>query len=129
MKVGSTQWRCDPCVVCVVSRKNRCRNSDVRERRGFKEDVVTGIERGECHNERPTRTRCPGCFSSSLGYRVPCAPCPGSYRVGMARLPRDLLHPSIFFYRVSVWRAKFDSLGSNNTAVKFEIRLEVDFEI
>ncbi|GBP11473.1 hypothetical protein EVAR_92965_1 [Eumeta japonica] len=32
--------------VCGVSRKDRCRNCDVRERRGVKEEVVTGAERG-----------------------------------------------------------------------------------
>ncbi|GBP81895.1 Segmentation polarity homeobox protein engrailed [Eumeta japonica] len=32
--------------MCVVSRKDRCRNSDVSERCGLKEDVVTRAERG-----------------------------------------------------------------------------------
>ncbi|GBP29758.1 hypothetical protein EVAR_94598_1 [Eumeta japonica] len=32
--------------MCGVSRKDRCRDSDVRERCGVKEDVVTGVERG-----------------------------------------------------------------------------------
>ncbi|GBP74848.1 hypothetical protein EVAR_55346_1 [Eumeta japonica] len=32
--------------ICEVSRKDRCRNSDVRERCGSKEDVVTRVERG-----------------------------------------------------------------------------------
>ncbi|GBP89818.1 hypothetical protein EVAR_66708_1 [Eumeta japonica] len=32
--------------MCGVSRKDRCRNSDVRERRALKEDVVTRVERG-----------------------------------------------------------------------------------
>ncbi|GBP46579.1 hypothetical protein EVAR_21735_1 [Eumeta japonica] len=32
--------------MCGVSRKDRCRNSDVRERCGLKEDVVTRVERG-----------------------------------------------------------------------------------
>ncbi|GBP74482.1 Mariner Mos1 transposase [Eumeta japonica] len=32
--------------MCGVSRKDRCRNSDVRERCGSKEDVVTRVERG-----------------------------------------------------------------------------------
>ncbi|GBP64274.1 hypothetical protein EVAR_45322_1 [Eumeta japonica] len=31
--------------VCGVPRKDRCRNSDVRERCGLKEDVVTWVER------------------------------------------------------------------------------------
>ncbi|GBP61917.1 hypothetical protein EVAR_41732_1 [Eumeta japonica] len=30
---------------CGVSRKDSCRNSDVRKRFGFKEDVVTRVER------------------------------------------------------------------------------------
>ncbi|GBP20184.1 hypothetical protein EVAR_82057_1 [Eumeta japonica] len=46
MKVESMRWRCDLCVVCGVSLKDRCRNSDVWERCGLKEDVVTGVERG-----------------------------------------------------------------------------------
>ncbi|GBP43316.1 hypothetical protein EVAR_31200_1 [Eumeta japonica] len=33
------------CGVCGVSRKDRCRNSDVRERCGLKKDVVTWVER------------------------------------------------------------------------------------
>ncbi|GBP36261.1 hypothetical protein EVAR_85509_1 [Eumeta japonica] len=32
--------------MCRVSWKDRCRNSNVRERCGLKEDVVTGVERG-----------------------------------------------------------------------------------
>ncbi|GBP51684.1 hypothetical protein EVAR_48307_1 [Eumeta japonica] len=32
--------------VCGVPRKDLCRNNDVRERCGLKEDVVTGVERG-----------------------------------------------------------------------------------
>ncbi|GBP50991.1 hypothetical protein EVAR_37148_1 [Eumeta japonica] len=32
--------------MCGVSRKDRCRNSDVRERCGLKGDVVTKVERG-----------------------------------------------------------------------------------
>ncbi|GBP90131.1 hypothetical protein EVAR_68630_1 [Eumeta japonica] len=32
--------------MCRVSRKDRCRNSDVRQRCGLKEDVVTRVERG-----------------------------------------------------------------------------------
>ncbi|GBP71598.1 hypothetical protein EVAR_10811_1 [Eumeta japonica] len=32
--------------MCGVSRNDRCRNSDVGERCGLKEDVVTGVERG-----------------------------------------------------------------------------------
>ncbi|GBP35741.1 Putative uncharacterized protein FLJ37770 [Eumeta japonica] len=36
--------------MCGVSRKDRCRNSDVRERRGLKEDVVIGVERAESSN-------------------------------------------------------------------------------
>ncbi|GBP13915.1 Nose resistant to fluoxetine protein 6 [Eumeta japonica] len=47
--------------VCEVSRKDRCRNSDVRERCGLKKDVVTGIERGMLrwfgHLERTNETR------------------------------------------------------------------------
>ncbi|GBP13100.1 hypothetical protein EVAR_93069_1 [Eumeta japonica] len=31
--------------MCGVSHKDRCRNSDVRERCGLKEDVVTRVER------------------------------------------------------------------------------------
>ncbi|GBP58696.1 hypothetical protein EVAR_97099_1 [Eumeta japonica] len=31
--------------MCEVSRKDICRNSDVKERCGFKEDVVTRVER------------------------------------------------------------------------------------
>ncbi|GBP27034.1 hypothetical protein EVAR_11269_1 [Eumeta japonica] len=31
--------------MCGVSRKDRCRNSDVRARCGLKDDVVTGVER------------------------------------------------------------------------------------
>ncbi|GBP37372.1 hypothetical protein EVAR_22834_1 [Eumeta japonica] len=34
------------CSKCGVSRKDRCRNSDVRERCGLKEDAVTRVERG-----------------------------------------------------------------------------------
>ncbi|GBP34950.1 WD repeat-containing protein 13 [Eumeta japonica] len=34
------------CIMCGVSRKDRCRNSDVRERCGLKEDVMTRGERG-----------------------------------------------------------------------------------
>ncbi|GBO98639.1 hypothetical protein EVAR_176_1 [Eumeta japonica] len=33
--------------MCGVSRKDRCRNSDVRERYGWNEDVVTREERRE----------------------------------------------------------------------------------
>ncbi|GBP62731.1 hypothetical protein EVAR_56249_1 [Eumeta japonica] len=43
MKVESMRWRFDLCVVCVVSPKDRCRNSNVRERCDFKEDVVTRV--------------------------------------------------------------------------------------
>ncbi|GBP26008.1 hypothetical protein EVAR_84568_1 [Eumeta japonica] len=61
MKVGSMQWRCDRCVVCVVSRKGRCRNSDFRERCGLKEDVVTrgegGMLRWFGHLERMNESR------------------------------------------------------------------------
>ncbi|GBP06245.1 hypothetical protein EVAR_3592_1 [Eumeta japonica] len=32
--------------MCGVSRKDRCRNSDVRERCGLKDDVVTRVGRG-----------------------------------------------------------------------------------
>ncbi|GBP29755.1 hypothetical protein EVAR_94595_1 [Eumeta japonica] len=32
--------------MCEVSREDRCRNSDVRERCSLKEDVVTGVETG-----------------------------------------------------------------------------------
>ncbi|GBP38186.1 hypothetical protein EVAR_18065_1 [Eumeta japonica] len=32
--------------MCGVSRKDRCRNSDVRERCGLKDDVETRVERG-----------------------------------------------------------------------------------
>ncbi|GBP56939.1 hypothetical protein EVAR_33996_1 [Eumeta japonica] len=32
--------------MCGVSRKDRCRNSDIRKRCGLKEDVVTKVERG-----------------------------------------------------------------------------------
>ncbi|GBP05609.1 hypothetical protein EVAR_3078_1 [Eumeta japonica] len=32
--------------VCGVSQKDRCRNSDVRQRCGLKEDVVIRVERG-----------------------------------------------------------------------------------
>ncbi|GBP26687.1 hypothetical protein EVAR_23458_1 [Eumeta japonica] len=32
--------------MCGVSRKDRCRNSDVRERRDLKEEVVTRVKRG-----------------------------------------------------------------------------------
>ncbi|GBP56188.1 hypothetical protein EVAR_41374_1 [Eumeta japonica] len=46
MKVESLRWRCDRCVVGVECLKDRWRNSDVRERCGLKEDVVTGVERG-----------------------------------------------------------------------------------
>ncbi|GBP60318.1 hypothetical protein EVAR_26730_1 [Eumeta japonica] len=31
---------------CGVSRKDICKNSDIRERCGLKEEVVTGVERG-----------------------------------------------------------------------------------
>ncbi|GBP62670.1 hypothetical protein EVAR_51916_1 [Eumeta japonica] len=34
--------------MCGVSREDRCRNSDVRERCGLKEDVVTRVERVCC---------------------------------------------------------------------------------
>ncbi|GBP92566.1 Laminin subunit alpha-1 [Eumeta japonica] len=49
MKVGSVQWRCDRYVVRIygVSRKDRSRKSDVRERCVLKEDVETRIERGK----------------------------------------------------------------------------------
>ncbi|GBP03576.1 hypothetical protein EVAR_101885_1 [Eumeta japonica] len=61
MKVGSMKWRCDRCVVCGLSRKDRCRNSDVRERCGLKEDVVTRVERGMLwwfdHLERMNESR------------------------------------------------------------------------
>ncbi|GBP66209.1 hypothetical protein EVAR_97160_1 [Eumeta japonica] len=47
LKVGSMQWRCDRCVVCAQCfKKDKFRNSDVRERCGLKEEVVTGVERG-----------------------------------------------------------------------------------
>ncbi|GBP32264.1 hypothetical protein EVAR_86096_1 [Eumeta japonica] len=38
------------CIMCEVSRKDRCRSSDVRERCGSKEDVVTRVERDEGTN-------------------------------------------------------------------------------
>ncbi|GBP01073.1 hypothetical protein EVAR_2334_1 [Eumeta japonica] len=47
MKVESKLWRCDHCVVCVKCLKDKCRNSDVRERCGLKKDVVTRIKNGE----------------------------------------------------------------------------------
>ncbi|GBP93648.1 hypothetical protein EVAR_66717_1 [Eumeta japonica] len=34
--------------MCKVCRKERCRNSDVRERCDLKENIVTRIERGSC---------------------------------------------------------------------------------
>ncbi|GBP29653.1 hypothetical protein EVAR_79202_1 [Eumeta japonica] len=34
------------CSMCGLSRKDKCRNSDVRERCGLKEDVVARVERG-----------------------------------------------------------------------------------
>ncbi|GBP41859.1 hypothetical protein EVAR_86829_1 [Eumeta japonica] len=41
------------CSMCGVSRKGRCRDSDVRERGGLEEDVVAGAERADlsrgCH--------------------------------------------------------------------------------
>ncbi|GBP70680.1 hypothetical protein EVAR_88855_1 [Eumeta japonica] len=47
--------------MCGVSRKDRCRNSDVRERCGLKEDVVTRVERGMLrwfgHLERMNESR------------------------------------------------------------------------
>ncbi|GBP75840.1 hypothetical protein EVAR_53912_1 [Eumeta japonica] len=46
MKVGSMQCRCGRCVVCAECRKDRCRNCDVRDLCGLKEDVITKIERG-----------------------------------------------------------------------------------
>ncbi|GBP43284.1 hypothetical protein EVAR_31168_1 [Eumeta japonica] len=53
------------CSMCGVSRKDRCRNSDVRERCSLKEDVVTRVERAlridmfitrlqtRCHEQGP----------------------------------------------------------------------------
>ncbi|GBP87176.1 hypothetical protein EVAR_61182_1 [Eumeta japonica] len=46
MKVESMRWRCDLCVTCGLPLKDRCRNSDVRERCGLMVDVVTRVERG-----------------------------------------------------------------------------------
>ncbi|GBP51118.1 hypothetical protein EVAR_31843_1 [Eumeta japonica] len=40
--------------MCGVSRKDRCRNSDVRERCGLKEDV-TRVERGLGNHDCPIR--------------------------------------------------------------------------
>ncbi|GBP58218.1 hypothetical protein EVAR_87796_1 [Eumeta japonica] len=37
--------------LCEVSRKDRCRNSDVRERHGLKEDLKTSVERGFCSQQ------------------------------------------------------------------------------
>ncbi|GBP47835.1 hypothetical protein EVAR_43526_1 [Eumeta japonica] len=45
IKVGSMQWRCDRNVAC---RRDGCRNSGVRERRGLK-DVVTKVQKGMLH--------------------------------------------------------------------------------
>ncbi|GBP30675.1 hypothetical protein EVAR_75896_1 [Eumeta japonica] len=61
MKVGLMQWRCDRCVVCGVARKDKSRNSDVRERCGLKEDVVIRAEKGMLrwfgHLERMNESR------------------------------------------------------------------------
>ncbi|GBP91058.1 hypothetical protein EVAR_62007_1 [Eumeta japonica] len=43
MKVRLMYWRGER---CGVPRKDKCRNSDVRERCDLKEDVVTRAERG-----------------------------------------------------------------------------------
>ncbi|GBP06205.1 hypothetical protein EVAR_3564_1 [Eumeta japonica] len=44
--------------MCGVSRKDRCRNSDVRERCGLKEEVVNRVERGTRTNDsRLTKKR------------------------------------------------------------------------
>ncbi|GBP57486.1 hypothetical protein EVAR_36138_1 [Eumeta japonica] len=47
--------------MCEMSRKDRCRNSDVRERCGLKEDVVARAERGMLrwfgHLERVNESR------------------------------------------------------------------------
>ncbi|GBP89627.1 hypothetical protein EVAR_57266_1 [Eumeta japonica] len=50
-----------PCSMCGVSRKDRCRNSDARERYGLKKDVVTRVEKGVFrwfgHQERTNESR------------------------------------------------------------------------
>ncbi|GBP51000.1 hypothetical protein EVAR_37157_1 [Eumeta japonica] len=42
---------------CEVSRKDRCRNSHVRDRCGLKEDVVTRVETGENKNRAKAASR------------------------------------------------------------------------
>ncbi|GBP80556.1 hypothetical protein EVAR_37660_1 [Eumeta japonica] len=45
MKVGLMQWGCDCCAVRVEFRKDRCKNSDVREPCDLKEYAVNRVER------------------------------------------------------------------------------------
>ncbi|GBP51222.1 hypothetical protein EVAR_85434_1 [Eumeta japonica] len=69
--------------MCGVSQKNRCRNSDIRERCGLKEDVVTRAEKvirrrmagGPRHRSKDAQSyvvklRAPTCAPPALRFHI-----------------------------------------------------------
>ncbi|GBP38275.1 hypothetical protein EVAR_29219_1 [Eumeta japonica] len=64
--------------ICGVSRKDRRKNSDLRERCGLKEDVVTRVERESCLNWTLIRSEVRSSSKSNLETRIRRAPSYGS---------------------------------------------------